>query len=137
MTRVVDASVALRWFVESPASTVARELLAGDEPLIAPDIVVAEVANAALKLVRSGEIEENHGAAVPGAVGAAFSALIPSRELASRAFRLARLLDHPIYDCLYLALSEIEGASFATADRKLFAKATVGGWSGRIELLGS
>ncbi len=32
--------------------------------------------------------------------------LVPSNELADRAFALARRLDHPVYDCTYLALVE-------------------------------
>ena len=56
MTRVVDASVALRWFVEAPGSAAAAQLLSGRERLIAPDLIVAEVANAAWKLARAGEI---------------------------------------------------------------------------------
>lgn len=136
MTRVVDASVALRWYVESPASAAAQALLAGDEPLVAPDLVVAEVTNAAWKLVRAGEIDEDHGAAIAGAVGSAFSLLVPATELAGRAFRLAHRLDHPVYDCLYLALAERDGAAVVTADRRLSDRASRGGWRGRIELVG-
>lgn len=47
MTFVVDASVAVKWFIEDNDSARARQLLAGDEALIAPDLVIAEVCNAA------------------------------------------------------------------------------------------
>ena len=52
MTLVVDASVALKWFVDEDGSDRAVALLDGDEPLIAPDLVVAEVCNAAWKSLR-------------------------------------------------------------------------------------
>lgn len=43
----------------------------------------------------------------------------PLRPLAPRAAALARELDHPVYDCFYLALAEAEGAALITADRRL------------------
>jgi hypothetical protein len=39
--------VALRWYVEAVDSAPAIALLEGDDPLLAPDLVVAEVSNAA------------------------------------------------------------------------------------------
>ncbi|HSA82594.1 MAG TPA: type II toxin-antitoxin system VapC family toxin [Geminicoccaceae bacterium] len=42
----------------------------------------------------------------------------PLRPLGPRAAALARELDHPIYDCLYLAQAE-EKATMVTADRRL------------------
>lgn len=137
MTWVVDASVAVLWYVESPASAAARQFVDGDEPLIAPDLVVAEVANTAWKLARAGQIGDRQASIIATAVASAFSLLVPAAELAARAFTLARRLDHPVYDCLYLALAEIESAPLSTADRRLFQKATTGGWTGRIELLGA
>ena len=47
MTLVVDANVAIKWFVEESRSDAARAVLASGEPLVAPDLVVPEVCNAA------------------------------------------------------------------------------------------
>ncbi len=46
-TVVVDASVALKWFVDEAGSNQARLLLIRDLSLVAPDLIVAEVCNAA------------------------------------------------------------------------------------------
>ena len=46
MKCVVDASVAVKWLVEEPGSAEARELLAGEDSLLAPDLLVPEVCNA-------------------------------------------------------------------------------------------
>ncbi len=43
MTLVVDASVALKWFVAEDGSTRAAALLAGPELLVAPDLIEDEV----------------------------------------------------------------------------------------------
>jgi len=55
-------------------------------------------------------------------VASAFSGLVGAPRLASRAFGLARRLDHPAYDCLYLALAELERTHVVTADRRLLKK---------------
>ena len=47
MTLVIDASVALKWFVEEQGSDKARGLLSREERLIAPELLLAEVFNAA------------------------------------------------------------------------------------------
>ena len=38
-------------------------------------------------------------------------------DLARAALGLARELDHPVYDCVYLALARRRGAPFITLDR--------------------
>jgi predicted nucleic acid-binding protein len=120
--------VALRWYVQAPDSGAAIALLAGNEPLVAPDLVVAEVTNAAWKLVRAGEIGGEHGARIAAAVPAAFSALIGAARLSARAFALAHELDHPVYDCLYLALAEVEDARMITADQRLLTRLRGSAW---------
>lgn len=135
MTRVVDASVALRWFVQAPGSPEAAVLLAADEPLVAPELVVAEVANAAWKLVRAGQIGREHGARVAAAIGQAFDALVPAADLAPRAWAIAGELDHPVYDALYLALAEREEAAVVTADQRLVARVRRTPWASRVRAL--
>ncbi|MDF2781136.1 MAG: PilT protein domain protein, partial [Geminicoccaceae bacterium] len=46
----------------------------------------------------------------------------PTAILASRAMMLALELDHPVYDCFYLALAESEQSAMLTADRRLLAR---------------
>ena len=45
--------------------------------------------------------------------------LYPSAELVAHASAIAFEIDHPVYDCLYLACAEVEGAPLVTADGKL------------------
>jgi predicted nucleic acid-binding protein len=44
---------------------------------------------------------------------------VSSESLAQQALELARTLDHPTYDCLYVALALREEATLVTADRRL------------------
>jgi predicted nucleic acid-binding protein len=48
----------------------------------------------------------------------------PDRHLQVEALALACHSDHPVYDCLYLALARREAAVLLTADQKLMALAT-------------
>jgi predicted nucleic acid-binding protein len=136
LTLVVDASVALRWYVEGPGSTEATRLLDRKEPLVAPDLVVAEVTNAAWKLARAAAITAEHGRAIASAVTGAFDHLVPAAELCRRAYDLATSLDHPLYDCLYLALAERDDGVLVTADERLLRRIDGGEPRGRVRRLG-
>ena len=46
MTLVVDASVAFKWFAQEDGTDRALQLLERGEPIVAPDLIVAEVGNA-------------------------------------------------------------------------------------------
>jgi len=56
---VVDASVAVKWFLPEAGSEEATQLLTGTDKLIAPDLVRVEVAAAITRRVRLGELPEN------------------------------------------------------------------------------
>ena len=122
MTLVVDASVALKWYVTEPDSGAARAVFAGEEDVIAPELVVAEVCNASWRLLRRSEIDRTQHGRIAREIADMFSRLLPLRPLTPRAAGLAHDLDHPVYDCFYLALSEAQDAPMVTADRKLMAK---------------
>jgi predicted nucleic acid-binding protein len=47
----------------------------------------------------------------------------PDRHLQVEALALACHLNHPVYDCLYLALARREAAAVLTADKRLMALA--------------
>jgi predicted nucleic acid-binding protein len=114
---VVDASVAIKWLVDEPLSAQAAKLLDDDLPLAAPELIYAEAANALWAIARRGQI----GAAdVREALDLLADAplMVPSsmRQLMAAAARLAVDLDHPVYDCLYLALALQEQRPVITAD---------------------
>lgn len=49
-------------------------------------------------------------------------AVVDDEPLLPAAFRLAADRDHPVYDCVYLALAMREGIPLLTADLKLARK---------------
>ena len=52
---------------------------------------------------------------------------------AARAVAIARELDHPVYDCFYLALSEALDAPLITADGRLLARLAGTPFAGRTQ----
>lgn len=119
MTYVVDASVAVKWFVEEPGSAAASALLASGEVLLAPDLVLMEASNTAWKKVTRGEMTQEQGAAMVRALPLYFDRLVHTEALVVRAYALAQQFAHPIYDCLYLALAEREEVRLITDDQRL------------------
>ena len=136
MTLVVDASVALKWFIDEDGSPRAVSLLSSGEPMIAPDLVVAEVCNAGWKSLRRREIDAAQFDEIAADVSRAFARLVSLDQLIGRAAALVRELDHPIYDCLYLALAEAEDVAMVTADRRLVGAVRGTALADRVSLLG-
>ena len=102
MNVVVDASVAVKWFVHEELHTEALSLLDQQEALCAPDLLVPEVTNIAWKKVVRGEIESSQGHQIAMDIRTTVPALYPSTFLNVRAYNIAVTLNHPAYDCLYL-----------------------------------
>jgi len=131
MTWVVDASVAVKWFVDEVRSAEARAVLASGQPIIAPDLIIPETCNTAWKKVRRGDISLEQGAAMVRALPLSFDRLAATAPLSERALDLARRFDHPAYDCFYVALAESESAVLITDDDKLIRlgkQARLGKW---------
>ena len=123
MKLIVDASVAVKWLIAEPHSQEARQLLAPRLALNAPDFILTEVANVIWKKARRKDIPSPQPyieelANITDAV-----ALKPSTELIIKAAALAVQIDHPVYDCVYLACAEAEQAPLVTADEKLAQRA--------------
>ncbi|MEX1163593.1 MAG: type II toxin-antitoxin system VapC family toxin [Nitriliruptor sp.] len=108
MTTVIDASVVVKLFVHEPDAEAAEEAVMR-APVLAPDLLLLEVASALRKKAKSGDLPSD---AVQPALASIqhHVALVPDADLALRAADLAVTWDHPVYDCVYLALAEREDA---------------------------
>jgi predicted nucleic acid-binding protein len=121
---VIDASVAAKWLAPEPDSTLAEALL--DDDLIVPDLLYAEVGNILWKKQMRGEME-----ATTVQVGARWLLQVPMRvhdsaSLLADTLALALQLQHPAYDCFYLALARREDVQLVTADRRFHARCHAG-----------
>jgi len=122
MTLVVDASIAALWVLEQDGSARANTLR-GESGLIAPSLIAAEIGSAIWKAVRRKTVSRADALVAIETALLPFQALVPDSELRSRALALAIELDHPIYDCFYLALAERERAPLVSVDKGLIATA--------------
>jgi predicted nucleic acid-binding protein len=117
---VVDASVAIKWFVREERHEQALLLLDHAEQLQAPDLIVTEVTNVAWKKSIRHEITAEQARVITVAMRQFIPSLRPSVELAERALDIALTLNHPVYDCLYLACADVDPGLLVTADRRLY-----------------
>jgi predicted nucleic acid-binding protein len=124
VTLVVDASVASKWVLPEPSSAQAAALRSDDRDLIAPSLVVAEIGNALWKSARRGDLADESAEHLLRIAIGHYARLVSMEGLALDALRLATDLDHPIYDCFYLALAERERAPLISADARLVRAAT-------------
>ena len=117
---VIDASVAVKWVIDEVGTTEALALRG--RALAAPDLLIAECANILWKKVRRNELSEQEAVFAAGLLARADIELMAMRPYLGAAVRIAVALDHPAYDCIYIALAEAEGLRFVTADMSLLRK---------------
>lgn len=125
---VVDASVAAKWFFPEDGSTEARSLLNDLDGIGAPDIVIPETCNLAWKKHRLGQAPNLYVELVALRLPGLFTDVLPSSFLADRAVEIALILNHPAYDCFYIAAAERKKAPLLTADKRLLARVRETAW---------
>jgi predicted nucleic acid-binding protein len=135
--RVVDANVALAWAVPSAINPAAMDLLAQPLDLVAPMLLVHEVTNACRLMVKTGHVDLRTAHAIRRDAMAPIRLAFDDAALAARALEIATELDHPAYDCFYIAAAETADTTLITADRRLLAKITGTAYADRVIELGA
>ena len=90
--------------------------------LIAPELLVAECANILWKKDQRGELLKQEALLAARLLRGAEIELLPTRSLFEAASRMSIEIDHPAYDCLYLALAIEKKCQFVTVDERLLRK---------------
>jgi predicted nucleic acid-binding protein len=119
---VIDASIAVKWVIPEVFSDLADRVRDGTEDVLAPDLLLVEVANALWRKTTAREISAREADAAFDLVRRSGIDLRPAGPLLPRAMDLARRLDHSVYDCVYVALAEREEATLVTADQRLLRR---------------
>ena len=119
---VVDANVAIRWSFEMEWSDKAENILRSKVPIIVPDLIIPELANALVFKLKNRADRVTRASDCLELVPRWFTEIVPSMPLRYRAFSLGIELDHPAYDCFYLALAEQKHATFVTTDSHFLRK---------------
>ena len=89
---------------------------------MAPDLLLAECGNVLWKQVRRGDIRPDQALQAAQALAQSDVELRPMRALLSLATELAIQIEHPAYDCFYLALARLEGCDLVTSDERFLRK---------------
>lgn len=122
---VVDASVVVDWVApDSDSRGAARTLLESwaqeNATVLAPRLLLEEVGNALLTGVRRSRWS---GAQADASFAALLRLPVQLRDTpadVTRAYELSRRYDeHPLYDMVYVAMTERLGERLVTADRRL------------------
>ncbi len=138
---VLDASVAVKWFINEAGSNLAKQLLEAEQGhLLVPDIFVVEVSST---LVREANANKSIGEIFRTGLIHLIDlidrqSLILERTSPGRVMEAANLaidLGHPLKDCLYLALAMEKDCELVTCDARFAAKAQ-GVWD-RVRVLGA
>lgn len=136
-TYVIDASVAMKWFVPEIHSTEAASLLDPDIVICAPDLIVPEFGNTLWKKTRRGELSRTEAEEILSAFAALPLEIHPSTSLLAPAFPLALSLDRTVHDSLYLALAVAQDCALVTADQKFHTAVAASPFVNHIRWIGN
>jgi predicted nucleic acid-binding protein len=124
-TFVIDASIAIKWVIEENGTSEALALRHRTK-LIAPELLAIECANILWKKVQRDELSKNEASLAARLLQAANIEFLSTHSLLEMATRIAIELNHPAYDCLYLALATQHDCRFITADERFVRKLSEG-----------
>ena len=116
---VLDASAAVRLILGDPAAAELAESIREATLVLAPELMLSEVANALWKLQRADLLPQLDPQQLLADARELVDRVEPDRHLHAEALALACHVNHPVYDCLYLALARREAATLISADRRL------------------
>jgi predicted nucleic acid-binding protein len=117
---VVDASVAVKWYLPEAQAEEARRLLQGSWTLLVPDLLFTEVTNVLWKKARFGELTAEDAQAAVSALDIISLRVYPTSSLMRAALDIGIRTGRTVYDSVYLALAIRENVSMVTADERFF-----------------
>ena len=120
MDLVVDASVAVMWFVPEPHSMTAKEILTRDGTLHAPDLFRAEVVSVLCRKIQIEELKADEGREALNAFMQLPVQFHPMAGLLVPAFEIALESRQYVYDCVYLILAAQLNIRMVTADKRFY-----------------
>lgn len=128
MALIVDASVAIKWFVSEPQADQARAILAMDDVLFAPSHAVGEV------LVRHVRHEEMTFTQMDLALTTFLTRVrfVSAPDLVRKAAEIAVEIKASVYDTIYVGAAHELGFPLVTADEALIGKIGLGRWARHI-----
>jgi len=120
MNYVVDASVAVKWYLPEIFETESAHLLGAKFTLHAPELIIPEFCNIIWKKVRRGELTKVEGEKIVAAIALKNWTIHPHRQILKSAFSGAVATGQTVYDWTYLALAISLSCKMVTADERFY-----------------
>jgi len=122
MTTVVDASVAIRWFVQGVDHDRALTLLDRQDELFAPDCIVPDLVEEIWERIAGGAISNTQGSAIVAAVTSGVPAILPTADFAEEALCKGAGMAQDLKSrhlAFYLCCAEMLSANFISAEKTI------------------
>ena len=131
---VVDASVAVKWFVSEADSAAALAIFRSGDALLSPDHALGEIGEVLVRNCRRGDLTvvETRNASDAIAARLALRSPLPLIDLATTIALDAAI---SFYDALYVAAAERWHVPLVTADARLVNSVARTPWRSRVILL--
>ncbi len=129
---VIDASVAIKWFVPEIHSDAALRAQHSGTHLHIPAFMVLELGNVLTKKIRRNELTPRDGETILKELKHLPLQRHADERLFTAAYQLALDTRRSLYDCLYLALAETVDGIMVTADHKFFVSLINGPYGRRV-----
>lgn len=120
MNLVVDASVAIKWYVKEEFETEASLLLSPGFALHGPELLLPEFGNIVWKKFRSGELTQDEALSATQLFSQRAITFHGQSSLLYAAVFGACASGQTVYDWIYLALAVVLDCPFVTADSRFF-----------------
>lgn len=122
VTIVIDTSVVAKWFFDEPQSEAADQILEALKQeklmLVAPDLLVYELANFLWKRVKSNKINQEQARGVMAKFERLTIEMTPADVLGNEALRIACDTGCTAYDGAFVVLAANLNCCLVTADKK-------------------
>lgn len=119
MTAVIDASVAIKWFVLENLRVEALNFYREEDYIAAPGLLILEIANTVRKKFTRREITEAQVGIIISGIQSSGIEILPSFDVREHTAEISFSLKHSAYDYFYIAVMEKIDFRVVTADQCL------------------
>ena len=127
MIVVLDASAAVEVVLQRESAPRFAEILTQADLVLAPTLLITEASNVFWKYQKFADYSQDACEKSIEHIVALADEYVNEAELYREAFSLGCMLDHPIYDMVYLVLARRNNAKLLTMDKKLISAAKKAG----------
>lgn len=136
MNYVVDASVAIKWYIPEAYEQEADRLLKGRHVLHVPELIYPEIGNIIWKKTARQELTTDEANEIVAAIRRERWTVHPHKNVFKSAVTGALGTGQSVYDWTYLALAISLSIEFVTADEKFYRALETTGLQASLKWIG-